>query len=138
MLAKLSQNRIVRFLICGGVTAAFNILAIAIVIKAFNLDQPVMRNIANVIAIEISLLFSFFVYRIWVWSKSTWKFQEVLRREIPLYHLSCGSVVAMRSLVIFPLLDWLGVNYSINSLVGIVIGSAMNYVMSDRLVFKTK
>lgn len=138
MLAKLSQNRIVRFLICGGVTAAFNILAIAVIIKSFKLDQPVLHNIANVIAIEVSLLFSFFVYRTWVWSKSQWKFKEVLWREIPLYHLSCGSVVAMRSLILFPLLNWLGVNYLINTLVGIVIGSAMNYVMSDRLVFKTK
>ncbi|HBE17707.1 MAG TPA: GtrA family protein [Cyanobacteria bacterium UBA11367] len=138
MLAKFSQNRIARFLICGGVTAAFNILAIAIIIKAFNLDQPVLRNLANVIAIEISLLFSFFVYRIWVWSKNTWNFKEVFWQEIPLYHLSCGSVVAMRSLIIFPLLDWLGVNSSINTLVGIIIGSAMNYVMSDRLVFKAK
>ncbi|MFB2983775.1 GtrA family protein [Microseira sp. BLCC-F43] len=138
MLAKLSQNKIVRFLICGVVTAAFNILAIDVIIKSFKLDQPVLHNIANVIAIEVSLLFSFFVYRTWVWSKSQWKFKEVLWREIPLYQLSCGSVVAMRSLILFPLLNWLGVNYLINTLVGIVIGSAMNYVMSDRLVFKTK
>lgn len=138
MLAKFSQNRTVRFLICGGVTAAFNILAFAIIIAYFKLDQPVLRNIANVIAIEVSLLFSFFVYRTWVWSKGKWKFKEILWREIPLYHLSCGSVVAMRSLIIFPALDWLGVHHSINNLVGIVIGSAMNYVMSDRLVFKTK
>ncbi|GET35663.1 GtrA family protein [Microseira wollei] len=138
MLTKLSQNRIVRFLICGGVAAAFNILLLAIIIESFNLDQPVLRNIANVVSIEVSLLFSFFVYRTWVWSKSAWKLKEVLWREIPLYHLSCGSVVAMRSLILFPVLDWLGVNYSINSLVGIVIGSAMNYVMSDQLVFKSK
>lgn len=138
MLAKLSQNRIFRFLICGGVTAAFNILALDLIIKLFNLDQAVLHNIANAIAIEVSLLFSFFVYRTWVWSKGKWKFQEVLWREIPLYQLSCGSVVAMRSLILFPLLNWLGVHYSINNLVGIVIGSAMNYVMSDRLVFKTK
>ena len=136
MLKILSNNRIFRFLICGTITAVFNMLLIVFIIEFLRLEQPVLRNIANVVSIEISLLFSFFVYRTWVWSKGNWTFQEVLCRQIPLYHLSCGSAVATRILLLFPLLDWLGVNYTINTLIGILLGSVVNYVFSDQWVFK--
>ncbi|MBD2563735.1 GtrA family protein [Nostoc linckia FACHB-391] len=138
MLSKFFKKQIIRFIVCGLFTAAFNILIINIIIEFFNIDKPIFRNIANVITIEISLLFSFVVYRNWVWSKGNWTLQEVVWRQIPLYHLSCASIVATRSLILFPVLDWLGINYSINTLLGILVGSFINYFMSDRLVFKDK
>lgn len=107
-------------------------------IEILSLEQPIMRNLANIISIEVSLIFSFFVYRTWVWSTGKWTFHEILWREIPLYHVSCGFAIATRSLILFPFLDWLGVNYIINTLIGIVISSGMNYVGSDRWVFKAK
>ncbi len=137
-LKKLFNTRIFRFLVCGGISAFFNIILLAILIEFFHLNQPVGRNIANFIAIEISVLFSFVIYRIWVWSSHSWTIRKIVRREIPLYHLSCGASIATRGFILFPLLDWLGVNYSINSLIGIAIGSAMNYVISDKLVFKAR
>lgn len=136
MLTKIFQKQIVRFFICGCFTAAFNILIITFVIEFLHIEKPIFRNIANLITIEISLLFSFVVYRTWVWSKSNWTLQEVLWRQIPLYHLSCASIVATRSFILFPVLDWLGINYLINTLLGILVGSIINYFMSNRLVFK--
>ena len=138
MLSKLWQNKIVRFLICGGVTAAFNVLLIASIIEFWRIEQPVLRNIANLVSIEVSLVFSFFVYRAWVWSKGRWTFKDIMLRQMPLYHLSCGASVATRVLILFPTLDWLGFNPSVNTFVGIVAGSAMNYVMSDKFVFQSK
>jgi putative flippase GtrA len=140
-LKKSFDNRIVRFLICGVITAVFNVVLLAILIESFKLNQAnqaFFRNLANVISIEISLIFSFFVYRIWVWSSSSWTPKEIFRSELPLFHLSCGIVIAIRSFILFPLLDWIGVNYAINSLIGIAIGSAINYVISNKWVFKAK
>lgn len=136
MLNKLFQNRIWRFLICGGISAVFNIVLLAIIIETWQIKNPINRNIANIVSIEISLIFSFFLYRIWVWSMDTWNFRKILWREIPIYQLSCGSVVAIRGFILFPLLDWLGINYSINTLIGIIIGSVLNFVMNEKLVFK--
>jgi putative flippase GtrA len=133
---KLFDKRIVRFLICGVISAAFNILLLAILIESFRLNQPVWRNLANFISIEISVLFSFVIYRLWVWSNHSWVLRRIFRREIPLYHLSCGASVATRSFILFPILDWMGINYTVNSLIGIAIGSGMNYLISDRVVFK--
>lgn len=136
-LKSLLNNRIVRFLVCGVITAAFNILVLAVLIESLKLEQPIWRNIANFVSIEISVLFSFFVYRIWVWSSNAWTIHSI-SKEIPLYHLSCAASIAVRSFILFPALNWLNVNYVLNSIVGIAIGSGINYVISDRVVFKQK
>jgi putative flippase GtrA len=134
------DNRIVRFLICGAITAVFNVVFLAILIESFNLNQEnqaFFRNLANVISIEISLIFSFFVYRTWVWPSSSWTLKRIFKQELPLFHLSCGIVIATRSFLLFPLLDWVGINYAVNSLIGIAIGSVMNYIISNKWVFKS-
>jgi putative flippase GtrA len=136
-LKKLWDNRIVRFLVCGVISAIFNILLLALLIEFFRLDQPVWRNLANIISIEISVLFSFIVYRLWVWSSHSWSVHKIFKQEIPLYHLSCGASIVARSFILFPLLDWIGINYTINSLIGIAIGSAVNYSISNKWVFKS-
>lgn len=135
-LRKIFRNKIVRFLFCGGITAAFNIGLIYILIDFLGLNTPVLRNVANVLAIEISLIFTFFVYKIWVWSGGTWKIRDVLGREIPLFHVSSGVAVSIRSFLIFPLLDWLGFHYVVNTLLGIVVGSILNFVACEKLVFR--
>jgi dolichol-phosphate mannosyltransferase len=138
MLNKLLQKQAFRYLICGTVMAAFNVLLISSMIEMLKLNTPVLRNIANVSSIEISLLLSFFVYKIWVWTGGTWNIKKVLFYQIPLYHVSAGISVLARSLILFPILDWLGVQYAINTLVGILLGAVINYKISDKVVFKTK
>ncbi len=96
-----------------------------------------MRNIANVISIEISLIFSFFIYRTWVWTGGVWNLREVFLRQLPLYHISAGLAVITRILFIFPILDWLRVNYAINTVIGALLSASINYLISDRFVFKT-
>lgn len=44
----------------------------------------------------------------------------------------------MRVFVVFPLLDWLGINYTINTLVGVLLSATLNYLISDRWVFKNR
>lgn len=136
ILRKVFRNKIVRFLFCGGITAAFNVILIYILIEGLGLNTPVLRNFANVLAIEVSLIFTFFVYKIWVWSGGTWRLRDVLGREIPLFHISSGIAISLRSFMIFPIVDWLGVHYVINTLMGILIGSILNYFACDKIIFK--
>ncbi|ARV61772.1 polysaccharide synthesis protein GtrA [Nostocales cyanobacterium HT-58-2] len=137
MLKKLFQKKIFRFIICGAITAAFNIVLIYSMIEYLKLNTPLLRNVANILSLEVSLVFSFFVYKVWVWSGSPWKIKEVLLRQMPLYHLSVFACVITRSCVLFPILDWIKINYLVNTLIGILIGSIINYLMSDKFVFKT-
>ncbi|MEM1172885.1 MAG: hypothetical protein AAGJ08_28380 [Cyanobacteria bacterium P01_H01_bin.35] len=70
-------------------------------IEWLGLNTPTLRNVANLIAIELSLLFSFFVYRIWVWPGGSWTFREVVARKLPLYHVSAGVAVVARIFLVF-------------------------------------
>lgn len=136
MLKRLFRIRVLRFLVGGGIAALLNLILIYALIEGLGFDTPLLRNVANAIAIEVSLLASFFIYRTWVWTGGVWSLRDVMLRQIPLYHLSAGAAVLLRIFVIFPLLDWWGVNYGINTLVGVLASATLNYVISDRLVFK--
>ena len=138
MIRKILKKRTFKFLMGGGVSALFNLFLIYIMIEQMGFNTPVLRNIANIIAIELSLIFSFFIYRMWVWTGGNWKISEVLGKQLPLYHFAAGSAVATRIFIMFPLLDWIGIGYSVNTLVGILLSATLNYVISDRLVFKER
>lgn len=134
---KIFNSKILKFLLGGGLATALNLLLIFLLIEKLNFHTPLLRNIANVLSIEISLIFSFFIYRSWVWTGGIWSLKEVLLRQLPLYHVSAGVAVLTRSLFIFPILDWLGVNYAVNTVIGALLSASINYLISDSFVFKT-
>lgn len=133
----LFKSKIFKFLIGGGIAAAINLVLISSLIDYLGFNTPFLRNIANVISIEISLIASFFIYRSFVWTGGNWNIKEVLLRQLPLYHVSAGTSVMIRIFLIFPILDWLKVSYVINTLVGVLLSASINYLISDRFVFKT-
>lgn len=138
MLEFFQHNRIIKFLLGGGVAAAFNLAAIAFLIEVVGFDTPWLRNIANAIAIELSLVLSFFIYRTWVWLSGVWSAREILLRQLPLYHFSAGAAILLRVFAIFPFLDWLGLSYGANTLIGVLVSASINYTISDRLVFRNR
>lgn len=138
MWKKLPSKKILKFLLGGGVAAIINLILIFWLIDILKFNTPFLRNVANAISIELSLLASFFIYRIWVWTGGNWTIKEILLRQIPLYHIAAGAAIFLRLFFIFPVLDWLKVNYAINTLVGVLVGATINYVISDSLVFKTQ
>lgn len=138
MIKKIFSYKLLKFLIGGGVATLFNLYLIFVMIEQLGWNDPFLRNLANAIAIELSLIFSFFIYRTWVWSGGNWNIKDVLMRQIPLYHLSAGSAVVLRIFVVFPALDWLKVDYRLNTLIGVLLSAFLNYFISDRLVFKNQ
>ena len=136
MLNKIFSEKIFKFLVGGGVTTVFNLVLIFLFIDCLGWHTTLLHNLANVISIELSVLLSFFIYRLWVWNEGEWNLQEVLFKQIPLFHVAAGSVVLARIFFLFPILDFLNVNPEINTLLGGLSGAALNYLTSDRLVFK--
>lgn len=135
-LINLFEKKVVRFLFFGAITAAFNLLLISLIIESFHIQTVFLKNVANFIAIEISLLFTFWVYRTWVWRIQSFGIRGVFLRELPKFHAAAGLVVLLRTLLIFPVLEWMGISYLANTFIGIVVGSIINYFFSDRLVFR--
>lgn len=137
MLEKRLSSKIVKFLIGGGVTTLFNLILIFLLIDCWGWNTLLLHNVANTVSIELSVLLSFFIYRLWVWTEGEWTIKNVLFKQIPLFHVAAGTVIAARIIFLFPLLDYFHVEPKINTLAGGLLGAALNYVMSDRLVFKT-
>lgn len=135
---KIIDKKVIRYIFCGLITAVFNIVIIDLIIRFAQITSPLMENIANVIAIELSLIFTFFVYKTWVWTSEKWYWSDILKKEIPKFHITFGGSVLARIFLIFPLLNWLGINYQINTLIGIGIGAVVNYTISDKWVFSQK
>lgn len=137
MLKKIFSPKISKFLIGGGITTCFNLILIFVMIDWCGWNTLLLHNIANAVSIELSLLLSFFIYRLWVWTEGEWEIKELLFKQIPLFHLTAGGVVVARIFLIFPLLDYFSINPEINTLAGGLFGAALNYITSDRLVFNS-
>jgi hypothetical protein len=58
-LKKLLRQRVFRFLVGGGIAAAFDLLLISFMIELLELNAHILRNVANAVSIELSLLFNF-------------------------------------------------------------------------------
>jgi len=136
MISKIIPNRMTRFLIGGGVAAAFNLFLMFLLVDHLGFNTSLLRNFANAISIELSLILSFFIYRLWVWPGGNWNLKGILIRQLPLFNLSAGSAIIIRIFLLFPILDWIGIKYTVNTLLGIIIGATVNYVLSDNLIFR--
>ena len=133
---KLFSQKVLKFAIGGGIVTCFNLVLIFIMIDWWGWNTILLHNVANAISIELSVLLSFFIYRIWVWTEGEWDLKEIFFKQIPLFHVAAGSTILVRIFFLFPLLDFFSMNPELNTLFGGLFGAALNYVMSDRLVFK--
>lgn len=130
------KRKIFKFFLGGSLAALINIILMIILIKNFGFNSPLLRNVANIISVEISLVTSFFIYRLLVWTGGCWNIQNVVLKQLPLYHISAISAIISRIFLVFPILDLLQVNYIVNTIVGILVSFTLNYLISDRLVFR--
>lgn len=128
-------KRILLFLIGGGSAAMVNLVLAFIGVDLLGLSSDLQQNYVNIVAMEISLVYSFFIYRAFVWRIKTYDTAQIFLRQLPLYHLSAGTGILVRALL-FPLLQLLGVHYLPNVALGILVGAAANYVLTDNFVFK--
>lgn len=128
-------ERILLFLVGGCSAAVVNLLLAYVGVSLLGLDSDLQQNYVNLVAMEISLVYSFFIYRAFVWRIKVWDTSQVFLRQLPLYHVSAGCGVLVRTLL-FPTLQSVGVHYLLNITLGILLGAAINYVLADNLVFK--
>jgi len=138
LLRKFWRQRSFRFLLIGALLTLVNVLLIIALVDIFNLNTPLLRSLGNAVATEVCLLISFFCYRQFVWQVEILRWQEIYLRELPKYHLSVATVISIRVLVLFPLLDWLGIYPALNTMIGIALGALSSYALSDKFVFNVR
>ena len=130
-------EKIFLFGVGGGCAAVFNLALAYVGVDVLGFDSTLQQNMVNLLAMEASLLFSFVIYRTFVWRLRGRDPSEIFLKQLPMYHLSAGAGILAR-VAIFPILQYAGVYYLINIAVGIVAGAALNFVLADRFVFKEK
>ena len=135
LVSQVARHRFTRFLMLGGSEAIVNLLLMYILVDVCNWETPIGRNLANAIALEVSLIYSFFVYRTFVWGDQANEFQARAFNQLLRYHGAAGVVNLVRFLVVFPSLDWIGVHHLANTLFGKAIGCIVNYSISMQFVF---
>ncbi len=96
-------------------------------------DSSWTRNLANVFSVELSLVYSFVVYRLFVWDDVMPHRSAVT--QLVRYHASAGTTILTRWFVLFPVLDALGVDFVWNTILGALAGCALNFAITNRYVF---
>ena len=129
------QFRIIRFLIGGGSATVLNLLLAFIAVDLLGFRSDLQQNYVNIAAMETGLVYSFFVYRAFVWKDKTSSIRRILLRQLPLYHLAAGAGLLTRTFL-FPVLQAVELHYLLNIIVGIMVGAGVNYKLTNRYVFK--
>ncbi len=135
LITRLCSERLVRFLFFGGSAAVVNLLLMELLVQYLNWNTALLRNAANVVSVELSLLYSFLVYRLFVWRDVADSFQRTWFQQLTRYHFSAGTSVLIRWCLLFPVLDGVGVDYRINTILGAALSCMINYALSNRFVF---
>jgi len=132
-----NKFRIFKFLLSGSSAAIINLVFLYILIVYLQFNTRFLENIANALSMEISIIYNFIINRQWTWRDAKKEHNFELIKQCLFFHLAVGVSIIIR-LIMFPILQFYGVNYLMNATVGIGVGAIVNYVLYDKVVFKRK
>lgn len=125
--------KISRFVVSGGSSAVVNLALLHALIAWAGLRGGWREDVANLIALELSILVQFTLCRFWVWQPS--EREGTIVRQFIKFH---GAVVVTSGarLLLFSILRQAGLHYLPNAALGIGLAAIANFFLYDRLVFK--
>jgi putative flippase GtrA len=127
--------RIRKFLIVGISAAAMNFMVISIFIEILGFRTYFLKNLANILAIEICALYNFLVSRVWTWKDSPKRQGKSLVAQFLSFNMALLTGIALR-IVLFPILERWGVFYLLNVTLGIGMAASIDFVLYDQFVFR--
>jgi len=135
MLKMAFNARIKRFLIVGCSAVVVNFLIIVILIEFLGFKSYFLKNLANILAIEVSTLYHFSISRLWTWKDAPRKQGRGLVGQFISFNLAALTAIGFRA-ILFPILEKWGVFYLVNVAVGIGLAASINFILFDKLVFR--
>ena len=129
------KERIKKFLIVGCSAVVVNFLVIAVLIEIFGFKSYFLKNLANILAIELSTLFHFSISRLWTWKDAPRKQGRGLVGQFVSFNLAALTAIGFRA-ILFPILEKWGVFYLVNVAIGIGVASSFNFILFDKLIFR--
>jgi len=110
-------KRVKRFCIAGSSAALVNLSLMILFVEGFGFATYYLKNLANLLSIEISILYHFFISR-WTWSDAPSKKGKYLIGQCALFHAANITAMAVR-IILFAILETLGVYYIVNVIASI-------------------
>ena len=129
------NERLKRFLIVGLSAAIVNFALMVFFVEVLSFKTYFLKNIANTISIEVSVFFNFLLSRIWTWGDAPKRQGKGLVSQFIFFNLAASTGILIR-VIIFAILDKIGVYYLINVFFGIGIASILNFILYDKLIFR--
>lgn len=148
-----SKKKIIKFFLVGLSSFIVNLAALYLFIFIFEnlraIDRiadilPIQQkekfpaDLANVIAIEISILFNYFFSRNWTWNHIEKHHGKLLALQCIKFHLAIlpGGIIRV---FLFPVLAHIGkINPTVNTMIGVTIAMILNFLFYDKIVFTSK
>ena len=125
----------IKYVVNGSLVALFQILVMWIMVRTLNIQEFQSINIANIISIEITLFFAFFLH-----SKITWrqKYNTSSNFIIKLikFHLVTFISISIR-IIVFYILTSIGFFYLLCTILSIIIAIFINFLGYDKIVFRS-
>ena len=129
------HERIKRFLIVGFSAAIANFLIISLFIELLGFNSYFLKNLANLLAIEISAVYNFCISRLWTWRDAPRKHGPNLVPQFLSFNLALLAGIVIR-VILFAVLEKCGVFYLLNVALGITVAAGIDFVLYDKLVFR--
>lgn len=130
-------NRIEKFFITGLSASIVNFLLMVLFVEAFHFKTYILKNVANILAIFLSIIYNFIVSRLWTWSEIPKKHGRSLLVQFISFNLANMFTMGLR-VAVFAWLEKVGVNYMLNVIIGIVLAAVISFILYDKLVFNEK
>jgi putative flippase GtrA len=129
------NERIKKFLIVGCSAAVVNFLLMAIFIELLGLKSYFLKNLANILAIEMSAVYNFSISRLWTWKDVPKKQGKSLLGQFISFNLALLAGIVLR-VILFAVFEKWGVFYLLNVAIGIGIAASVGFILYDKLVFR--
>jgi len=124
-----------KFIIVGSSAAFVNFVAMIFLVEALSFNTYLLKNIANVISIEVSVFYNFLLSRIWTWGDAPKKQGRGVVLQFISFNAAAAFGISLR-VIIFAILDTFGVYYLLNVCLGIGIAAVVDFILYDKLIFK--
>ena len=129
------NERIIKFLIAGMSAAIVNFLLISFFIEIMGFKSYFLKNLANILAIEISAVYNFSISRLWTWRDAPRKQGKSLFAQFVSFNLALLAGIVIR-VISFALFEKWGMFYLLNVAIGIGMAAGIDFILYDKLVFR--
>ena len=128
-------ERLTRFLLVGSSAFVVNAALMIFFVEALGFVSPLMKNIANFAAMEMSIFYNFLISRMWTWKDAPKKRQGRLAVQFVAFNLAALAGVMIR-IASFAVMESWQIHYMLNMTIGCGMAAVFDFVLYDRLIFK--